>query len=61
MIVVGLELNVAVLALCWLWEYCVQHYERLTRASLDTLTATADVVLELDSGHGCVRTEFRNG
>ncbi len=41
-------------------RHFIQHYERLTRASLDTLTATADVVLELDSGHGCVHTEVRN-
>lgn len=32
----------------------IQHYERLTRANLATLSETADVVLELDENHDCV-------
>jgi D-glycerate 3-kinase len=32
----------------------IQHYERLTRANLATLPATADVVLELNENHACV-------
>ena len=34
----------------------MQHYERLTRMNLATLPATADVVLELDEHHDCVRS-----
>ena len=36
----------------------IQHYERLTRMNLATLPATADVVLELDEHHGCVRSHY---
>jgi len=36
----------------------VQHYERLTRANLASLPATADVVLELDDNHDCVRSYY---
>jgi D-glycerate 3-kinase len=36
--------------------YFIQHYERLTRANLETLPATADVVLELGNDHDCVRS-----
>ena len=34
----------------------MQHYERLTRMNLATLPATADVVLELNENHDCVRS-----
>lgn len=34
----------------------MQHYERLTRANLETLPTIADVVLELDDAHGCRRS-----
>lgn len=33
----------------------LQHFERLTRANLVTLSKTADIVLELDENHGCKR------
>lgn len=36
----------------------IQHYERLTRANLEALPSVADVVLELDDDHGCVRSYF---
>ena len=36
----------------------IQHYERITRANLETMPATADVVLELDDNHDCVRCHF---
>lgn len=38
----------------------IQHYERITRANLETLPGRADVVLWLGDDHGCVRTEFRS-
>lgn len=38
----------------------IRHYERLTRANLRALPEVADVVLELDENHDCVRTHFRN-
>lgn len=37
----------------------IQHFERLTRANMETLPGVADVVLELDSGHNCTRSIFR--
>ena len=36
----------------------IQHYERLTRTNLETLPATADVVLELGADHDCVRSYY---
>jgi len=36
----------------------IHHYERLTRANLATLPASANVVLELDEYHCCVRSYF---
>jgi D-glycerate 3-kinase len=36
----------------------IQHYERLTRVNLATLTDTADVVLELNENHDCVRSRY---
>ncbi len=36
----------------------IQHYERLTRTNLETLPATADVVLELGDDHDCVRSYY---
>jgi len=36
----------------------IQHYERLTRANLETLPAAADVVLELGNDHDCVRSYY---
>ncbi len=36
----------------------IQHYERLTRMNLVSLPATADVVLELDENHDCVRSRY---
>lgn len=36
----------------------IQHYERLTRFNLATLPATADVVLELNENHHCVRSRY---
>jgi D-glycerate 3-kinase len=37
-------------------EHFIQHYERLTRMNLAALHTTADVVLELDQNHDCVRS-----
>ncbi len=37
----------------------IQHYERLTRANLHSLPLTADIVLELDDNHDCVRKIIR--
>lgn len=34
----------------------IQYYERLTRVNLATLPGTADVVLELNENHDCVRS-----
>ena len=34
----------------------IQHYERITRVNLATLPGTADVVLELNVNHDCVRS-----
>jgi D-glycerate 3-kinase len=34
----------------------IQHYERITRVNLATLPGTADVVLELNEDHDCVRS-----
>jgi D-glycerate 3-kinase len=36
----------------------MQHYERLTRANLAGLPAIADVILELDDNHDCVRSNY---
>ncbi len=36
----------------------IQHYERLTRKNLEYLPAIADVVLELDDDHNCVRSYY---
>ena len=37
-------------------EGFMQHYERLTRANILTLPKIADIVLELDDNHDCVRS-----
>ena len=37
----------------------IQHYERLTRANLVTLPAVANIVLEFDDAHDCVRSTFK--
>jgi len=37
----------------------IQYYERITRANLAALPALADVVLELDSHHDCVRSYYQ--
>ena len=37
----------------------IQHYERVTRHNLQTLPDTADVTLELDEDHGCMRSYYR--
>ena len=36
----------------------IQHYERLTRWNLETLPSSAEVVLELNANHGCVRSRY---
>ena len=36
----------------------IQHYERLTRWNLETLPSNAEVVLELNENHGCVRSRY---
>ncbi len=36
----------------------IQHYERLTRVNLAILPGTADVVLELNENHDCVRSRY---
>jgi D-glycerate 3-kinase len=36
----------------------IQHYERLTRSNLETLPLVADVVLEFDEHHDCVRSSY---
>jgi len=36
----------------------IQHYERLTRANIASLPETADVTLELDDNHDCVRSHY---
>lgn len=36
----------------------IQHYERITRANFVTLPEMADVVLELDGNHDCVRSDY---
>lgn len=38
----------------------IQNFERVTRANLRTLTGTADVVLEFDDQHRCVRSVYRD-
>ncbi|WP_232710052.1 hypothetical protein [Mariprofundus aestuarium] len=38
----------------------IQHYERLTRVSLDNLPELADVVLELDDAQRIVRSEYKS-
>ena len=37
----------------------IQHYERLTRANLEALPEIADVLLEFDDAHDCVRSNFK--
>ena len=36
----------------------IHHYERLTRSNLETLPLSADVVLEFNEHHDCVRSNF---
>ena len=36
----------------------IQYYERITRVNLATLPGTADVVLELNENHDCVRSSY---
>jgi D-glycerate 3-kinase len=36
----------------------IQHYERLTRWNLETLPSSAEVVLELNDNHDCVRSSY---
>ena len=36
----------------------IQHYERITRVNLAILPGTADVVLELNENHDCVRSSY---
>jgi D-glycerate 3-kinase len=36
----------------------IQHYERLTKANIASLPETADVTLELDDNHDCVRSHY---
>jgi len=38
----------------------IQHFERLTKANLSTLREAADVVLELNQNHECVRIYYAN-
>jgi len=38
----------------------IQHFERITRHNLESLPGVADVVLELDDSHGCVRTMVKS-
>ncbi|MFW2405743.1 MAG: hypothetical protein ACN4GT_13310 [Gammaproteobacteria bacterium] len=37
----------------------IQHFERITRANLKSLPDIADVTLQLDDGHNCVRSTYR--
>ncbi len=37
----------------------IQHYERITTANLAELPAIADVLIELDEHHDCVRSTYR--
>ncbi len=39
----------------------IQHYERLTRVNLATLPHAADVILELNENHDCVRSRYSTG
>ncbi len=39
----------------------IQYYERLTRANFVSLPKIADIVLELDQSHDCVRSIYRSG
>jgi len=39
----------------------IQYYERLTKANFVSLPKIADVVLELDRNHDCVRSIYRSG
>lgn len=39
----------------------IQHYERLTRANLASIPGIADVVLEFDESHKCIRSLFADG
>lgn len=36
----------------------IQHYERLTRENLVVLSEVADVVMELDDNHDCMRSNY---
>jgi len=38
----------------------IQHFERITRHNLASLPSLADVVLELDEAHDCVRTVYKS-
>jgi D-glycerate 3-kinase len=38
----------------------IQHFERITRHNLECLPASAEVVLELDDSHACVRTVYKS-
>ena len=37
----------------------LQHFERLTRTSIDLLPGTADVILSLDENHLVTRSDYR--
>jgi len=37
----------------------IQYFERITRFNLDSLPAIADVTLQLDDDHDCVRSHYR--
>ena len=39
----------------------IQHFERITKANLAQLPQLADVVLELDENHDCVRCCYAGG
>jgi len=38
--------------------FFIQHFERLTRLNMETLPQSAEVVLELNENHGCVRSIY---
>ena len=39
-------------------EIFIQHYERLTRENFKSMPEIADVILELDNNHDCVRSRY---
>ncbi len=39
-------------------EHFIQHFERLTKANLETLPGKADIILELDDNHDCVHSIY---